>query len=53
MRKFDTVNGVPGNGGAINSSPYVAANGMLFVVSGYARFGEAPGNVLLAFKPRK
>ena len=53
MRKFDTVNGVPGNGGAIDSSPYVAANGMLFVVSGYARFGEAPGNVLLAFKPRK
>jgi polyvinyl alcohol dehydrogenase (cytochrome) len=53
MRKFDTVNGVPGNGGAIDSSPYVAANGMLFVVSGYARFGEAPGNVLLAFKPKK
>jgi polyvinyl alcohol dehydrogenase (cytochrome) len=53
MRKFDTVNGVPGNGGAIDSSPYVAANGMLFVVSGYARFGEKPGNVLLAFKPKK
>ncbi|MGH7292432.1 MAG: PQQ-binding-like beta-propeller repeat protein, partial [Myxococcota bacterium] len=53
MRKFDTVNGVPGNGGAIDSSPYVAANGMLFVVSGYARFGEAPGNVLLAFKPKR
>ncbi len=53
MRKFDTVNGVPGNGGAIDSSPYVAANGMLFVVSGYARFGESPGNVLLAFKPKR
>jgi polyvinyl alcohol dehydrogenase (cytochrome) len=53
MRKFDTVNGVPGNGGAIDSSPYVAANGTLFVVSGYARFGEAPGNVLLAFRPKK
>lgn len=53
MRKFDTVNGVSGNGGSIDSSPYVAANGMLFVVSGYARFGEAPGNVLLAFKPKK
>lgn len=52
MRKFDTVNGVPGNGGAIDSSPYVAANGMLFVVSGYSRFGEVPGNVLLAFKPK-
>jgi polyvinyl alcohol dehydrogenase (cytochrome) len=53
MRKFDTVNGVPGNGGSIDSSPYVAANGMLFLVSGYARFGESPGNVLLAFKPKK
>ena len=53
MRKFDTVNGVPGNGGSIDSSPYVAANGTLFVVSGYARFGETPGNVLLAFRPKR
>ncbi len=53
MRKFDTVNGVAGNGGSIDSSPYVAANGTLFVVSGYARFGEAPGNVLLAFRPKR
>jgi polyvinyl alcohol dehydrogenase (cytochrome) len=53
MRKFNTVNGVPGNGGSLDSSPYVAGNGMLFVVSGYARFGESPGNVLLAFKPKK
>jgi polyvinyl alcohol dehydrogenase (cytochrome) len=53
MRKFETVNQVAGNGGSIDSSPYVAANGTLFVVSGYARFGETPGNVLLAFKPRK
>lgn len=52
MRKFDTVNGVPGNGGSIDSSPYVAANGTLFVVSGYARFGESPGNVLLAFRKK-
>jgi polyvinyl alcohol dehydrogenase (cytochrome) len=53
MRKFETVNGVAANGGAIDSSPYVAADGMLFVVSGYGRFGEVPGNVLLAFKPKK
>lgn len=53
MRKFDTINGVPGNGGSIDSSPYVAAHGTLFVVSGYARFGETPGNVLLAFRPRR
>lgn len=53
MRKFETVNGVPGKGGAIDSSPYVAANGMLYVMSGYARFGEAAGNVLLAFRPKR
>jgi polyvinyl alcohol dehydrogenase (cytochrome) len=53
MRKFDTVNGIPGNGGSIDSSPYVAANGSLFVVSGYSRFGESPGNVLLAFRPKR
>lgn len=52
LRDFDTVNGVKGNGGSIDSSPYVAANGTLFVVSGYARFGETPGNVLLAFQPK-
>jgi hypothetical protein len=31
----------------------VAANGMLYVMSGYARFGEAAGNVLLAFRPKR
>lgn len=53
MRPFETVNGVAAHGGAVDSSPYVAAGGRLFVVSGYGRFGEAPGNVLLAFKPKK
>jgi polyvinyl alcohol dehydrogenase (cytochrome) len=49
----DTVNGVPGQGGGIDSHPYVAANGTLFVQSGYARFGEPPGNMLLAFRPKR
>ncbi len=53
VRKFDTVNGIAGQGGSLDSSPYVAANGTLFVVSGYSRFGESPGNVLLAFRPRR
>lgn len=53
MKPFETVNGVAAHGGAIDSSPYVAANGMLFLVSGYGRFGEAPGNVLIAFRPKK
>ena len=51
-RKFDTINGVPGTGGAIDNASIVAANGYLFVASGYGMFGQAPGNVLLAFRPK-
>ncbi len=47
-----TVNGLPGQGGGLDAAPYVAANGTLFVQSGYARFGEPPGNMLLAFRPK-
>ncbi|MDZ4760745.1 MAG: PQQ-binding-like beta-propeller repeat protein [Alphaproteobacteria bacterium] len=49
----DTVNGLPGHGGSLDSAPYIAGLGTLFVQSGYARFGQPPGNVLLAFRPRK
>jgi polyvinyl alcohol dehydrogenase (cytochrome) len=48
-----TANGVPGQGGGLDSAPYIAGNGTLFVQSGYARFGEPPGNVLIAFRPKK
>ena len=48
-RDFQTVNGVPGHGGAINGPGATVAGGMLFVNSGYAFFGQMPGNVLLAF----
>ena len=39
------------HGGAIDNATVVAANGMLFVQSGYGLMG-VPGNVLLAFKPK-
>ena len=52
-KKFDSLNGIPGNGGAIDSASIVAANGTLFVASGYGMFGQPPGNVLLAFRVRK
>ncbi|MCW8196399.1 PQQ-binding-like beta-propeller repeat protein [Proteobacteria bacterium 005FR1] len=52
VKSFETVNGVPGQGGALDSAPYVAADGTLYVMSGYSRFGQAPGNVLLAFRPK-
>jgi polyvinyl alcohol dehydrogenase (cytochrome) len=53
VRDFETVNGVPGQGGAIDNAAFTAANGTLFVHAGYARFGEPPGNVLLAFRPAR
>jgi polyvinyl alcohol dehydrogenase (cytochrome) len=49
-RPFDTLNGVEAKGGAIDNFSIWAANGMLFVQSGYGLMG-VPGNVLLAFKP--
>ena len=48
----DTVNGIAGQGGGLDSAPYIAGDGTLFVQSGYARFGEPPGNVLIAFRPK-
>lgn len=49
-RKFETINGVEGKGGAIDNFSIWAANGTLFVQSGYGLMG-VPGNILLAFKP--
>jgi polyvinyl alcohol dehydrogenase (cytochrome) len=51
IREFPAVNGVKANGGALDGPGPVVVNGMVFVNSGYARFGGAPGNVLLAFEP--
>lgn len=51
IREYEGANGVTGRGGSIDSAAISAANGMLFVNSGYSMFGQAPGNVLLAFRP--
>lgn len=51
-QEFVTSNGIPGKGGAIDAHAIAAGSGMLFVGSGYGSFGQTPGNVLLAFKPR-
>jgi polyvinyl alcohol dehydrogenase (cytochrome) len=51
---YETVNGVPGKGGAIDNASIVAANGYVFVNSGYGLFpSQTPGNVFLAFRPRR
>jgi len=52
-RRYDTINGVPGEGGSLDGAGPVVAGGMVFVNSGYPRFGGMPGNVLLAFAPKK
>ena len=49
IRNYETVNGVPGRGGALDGPGPAIAGVMLFVPSGYGRWGGVPGNVLLAF----
>ena len=46
---YQTVNSVPGKGGAIDGAGAVVVGGVLYVNSGNGFFGAAPGNVLLAF----
>jgi polyvinyl alcohol dehydrogenase (cytochrome) len=51
-RDFETVNHVPARGGSMGAAGATAANGMVFVGSGYIGFQNGvPGNVLLAFAP--
>ncbi len=51
VRDFETVNGANGRGGAIDASGPVVADGWVYVVSGYSKWGGLPGNVLLGFAP--
>lgn len=48
-KSFATVNSAPAKGGSLDGAGPVIAGGMVFVNSGYPRFGGEPGNVLLAF----
>jgi polyvinyl alcohol dehydrogenase (cytochrome) len=48
-RDFETVNGVAGKGGSLDSAGPVIAGGMVFTNSGYGMWQGMPGNVLLAF----
>ena len=49
-RPFETTNGVDAHGGSIDSAGVQAAGRMVYVQSGYALFGQLPGNALLAFE---
>lgn len=48
-RTFSTVNGVAGVGGAIEADGPIVAHGKVFTTSGYDKWAESPGNVLLVF----
>ncbi len=60
MNKFDTVGpiatinkDIAGKGGSIDSHAISAGAGMLFINSGYGSFSQTPGNVLIAYRPKK
>jgi polyvinyl alcohol dehydrogenase (cytochrome) len=48
-KPYTTVNGIEGIGGSIEADGPVIANGQLYVTSGYDKWAEMPGNVLLVF----
>jgi polyvinyl alcohol dehydrogenase (cytochrome) len=50
-KDFATVNGISAHGGSLDGAGPVIVDGMVYVNSGYPRFGGAIGNVLLAFGP--
>ncbi|MET0242259.1 MAG: PQQ-binding-like beta-propeller repeat protein [Flavitalea sp.] len=50
---YEDVNGIKGKGGSIDGPAPVLADGYLYVNSGYGAFGQAGGNMLLAFEVRK
>jgi polyvinyl alcohol dehydrogenase (cytochrome) len=52
QKSYTTVNGIAASGGSLDGAGPVIAGGMVFVNSGYPRFGGTPGNVLLAFGVR-
>jgi len=47
---FESVNGATAYGGSIDSDGPVIVDNQLFTTSGYAKFNEKGGNVLLAFE---
>lgn len=50
VQEYTTVNGVAAKGGAIDSVGPVFSGDYMIVNSGYATFGQLPGNALLVFK---
>ena len=53
VREYESVNGAKARGGAIDGPGPVVVDGLVYITSGYAKFGGLPGNVLLAFEVKK
>jgi polyvinyl alcohol dehydrogenase (cytochrome) len=51
VRDYSTVDGVAARGGSMDGAGPVIVDGVLYVSSGYPRFGGVSGNVLLALSP--
>ena len=49
---YEGINGVKGHGGSIDTASIIGVNGLLLVNSGYGMFGQAPGDMMLAFRPK-
>ena len=59
LNRIDTIgatttlnSSIAGKGGSIDAHGLSAGAGMLFVNSGYGSFGQTPGNVLIAYRPK-
>jgi polyvinyl alcohol dehydrogenase (cytochrome) len=59
LNRLDTIgsrkvlNDIDAKGGSVDSHGISAGAGLLFINSGYGAFGQTPGNVLIAYKPKK
>jgi polyvinyl alcohol dehydrogenase (cytochrome) len=49
VREYPAVNGIKAKGGSLDGAGPIVVDGMVYVNSGYPRFGGNAGNVLLAF----
>tara|TARA_Y100001970_G_scaffold262055_1_gene345809 strand:- start:10481 stop:12292 length:1812 start_codon:yes stop_codon:yes gene_type:complete len=49
LREYQTVNGSPAAGGAIDAAGPVIVDDWVFINSGYSQHGQMGGNVILAF----
>jgi len=49
-REYATINGVTARGGSLDATGPVLAGDYMIVNTGYATFGQMPGNAILVFK---